>query len=71
MYQISCFLKTFRNERINESQKLVKSSEKYFCTIFSSILPKTSQEKLVLVRFKIWVRLTNTLTHFESHIFMS
>ena len=31
----SCFRKPFRSERVNESQKLLKSAEKYFYPTFS------------------------------------
>ena len=32
----ACFLKPFRSERLDESQKFLKSAEKYFYPIFSS-----------------------------------
>ena len=36
MYKRSCFSKPFDSERVNESQKLLKSAEKYFYPTFSS-----------------------------------
>ena len=35
-----CFWKLFGSERVNESQNLVKSDEKYFDPTFSSFWPK-------------------------------
>ena len=36
MNQRACFGKLFGSERVNESQKLLKSPEKYFYPTFSS-----------------------------------
>ena len=38
----ACFWKPFGSERVNESQKLLKSAEKYFYPTFSSFWAKLS-----------------------------
>ena len=38
----ACFRKPFDNERVNESQKLLKSAEKYFDPTFSSFWAQLS-----------------------------
>ena len=42
MHDKASFLKPFGSERVNYSQKLLKSAEKYFYTIFSSFSAKLS-----------------------------
>ena len=42
MLKNSCFWKPFGGERVNESQKLLKSAEKYIYYIVSSFLAKLS-----------------------------
>ena len=37
MHKSSCFWKLFGSERVNESQKLQKTAEKYFYATFSSV----------------------------------
>ena len=68
----ACFLKRFGSERVNESQKLPKSTEKYFYPTFWSFWAKLSQEKLFLIRSKIsgllltrWVPTTSILVVIE------
>ena len=56
------FWKSFGSERINESQKLMKSAEKNFYPIFSSFRAKLSQKKLFLIESEILGLLDNTLT---------
>ena len=56
------FWKPFGSERINESQKLIKSAEKNFYPIFSSFRVKLSQKKLFLIVSEILGLLDNTLT---------
>ena len=56
-----CFWKPFVSECVNESQKLLKSSEKYFSPTFSSFSAKLSLEKLFLIRSEILGMLLNTL----------
>ena len=59
---MACFWKPFRSERLNESQKLLKSAEKYFYPTFPSFWAKLSQKKLFLIRSEILGLLANTLT---------
>ena len=56
------FSKPCGSERVNESQKLLKSAEKYFYSTFSSFSAKLSQKKLFLIRPEILGQLDNTLT---------
>ena len=53
------FLKTFGSERVNESQKLLKSAEKYFYPTFSSSWAKLSWKNSFLVRWEILGLLVN------------
>ena len=62
MHNRDCFSKPFRSEHVNESQKLLKSAEKYLFHTFSSIWAKLSLKKLFLIRFHILGLLVNTLT---------
>ena len=49
----------FGSDRVNESQKLLKSSEKYFDPTFSSFLAELSCKKLILIRSEILELLLN------------
>ena len=62
MHNSSSFWKSFGSECVNESQKLLKSAEKYFDSSFSSLWPKLSLKKLFLIRSDISELLVNTLT---------
>ena len=57
-----CFWKPFLSERVNESLKLLKSPEKYFCPTISSFLANLSYKKVVLVISEILGLLVDTLT---------
>ena len=61
MHNIACFWKPFCSEHANESQKLLKSAEKYFCPTFSSFFAKLSHKKLFYSRCEILQLLVNTL----------
>ena len=61
MHNIACFWKPFCSERANESQKLLKSAEKYFCPTFSSFFAKLRHKKLFYSRCEILQVLVNTL----------
>ena len=58
----SCFWKLTGSERVNKSQKLMKSAKKYYYPNFSSLWTKLSKKKLFLIRFEILGLLDNTLT---------
>ena len=62
MHKRACFWKPFGSEGVNESQKLLKSEEKYFYPTFSALLAKLSQKELFLIRAEILGLLVNTLT---------
>ena len=62
MHNRAWFWKPFGSERINYSQKLLKSAEKYFFTNFSSFSAKLSHKKLFLIRTVILGLLVNILT---------
>ena len=62
MHNRACFWKPFGSERVNKSQKLLKSAEKYFYPTFSSFWAKFSWKKLFLIRSEILGLLVNTLT---------
>ena len=62
MHNRDFFWKPFGIERVNESQKLLKSAKKYFYPTFSSFWPKLSLRKLFLIRSEIFALLINTLT---------
>ena len=49
-------------ERVSESQKLLKSAEKYFDSSFSSFCAKMSYKKVFLMRYETLGLLVNTLT---------
>ena len=58
----ACFWKPFGSERVNESQKLLKSAKKYLYPTFSSFWAILSMEKLFSIRSEILLLLDNTLT---------
>ena len=62
MHKRSCFWKPFRSERVNESQKLLKSAENNFYPTFSSFGAKLNQKMLFLVIFETLRLLVNKLT---------
>ena len=62
MHNTACFWKPFGSERVNESEKFLKSAEKYFYRTFSSFWAKLSSEKLYLMISEISGLLVNTLT---------
>ena len=62
MHNRASFWKPFGSERFNESQKLLKSTEKYFYAIFWLFWAKLSQEKLFLIGFETSGLLVNMLT---------
>ena len=62
MHNSFCFWKLSGSERVNESQKLLKSAKKYYYPNFSSLWTKLSQKKLFLIRYEILGLLDNTLT---------
>ena len=62
MHNRACFWKPFGSERVNESQKLLKSAEKYLYPTFSSFLGTLSQKKLFLIRSDILGQLDNKYT---------
>ena len=62
MHNRAGFWKSFGSERANESQKLLKSAEKFFYPTFSSFSPKSSYEKLFWITSEISGLLVNTLT---------
>ena len=62
MHNRACFSKPFGSEPVNESQKFMKSVEKYFYRTFSSLWAKLSQKKLFLIISEILGLLHNTLT---------
>ena len=62
MHNRYCFWKPFGSECVNESQKLRKSTGKYFDSTFPSSWAKLSLEKLFLIRSEILGQLVNKLT---------
>ena len=62
MHDRDCFWKTFGSKCVNESQKLLKSAEKYFYPTFSSFWAKLSLNNLLFIRFEILGLLVNKLT---------
>ena len=58
----SSFWKLSGCERVNESQKLLKSAKKYYYPNFSSLWTKLSKKKLFLIRYEILGLLDKTLT---------
>ena len=61
MHQTACFWTPFGSERVNESQKLSKSLEKYFYPTFSLFWAKLSLKKFFLIRSEILGLLESTL----------
>ena len=49
-------------ERVNKSQKLLKSAEKYFDSTFSSFCVKLSYKNVFLIKYENLGLLVNTLT---------
>ena len=62
MHKRNCFWKPFTSDRVNESQKLVKTPEKYFDATFSLFLAELSCKKLILIRSEILELLLKKLT---------
>ena len=62
MYNRAYFGKPFGTERVNESQNLLKSAEKYLYPTFSSHWAKLSSKKLFLIRSEMRGPLDNTFT---------
>ena len=62
MHKRSSFWKPFGSQRVNESQKLLKSAEKHFYPISSLFWAKLSWIKSFLVRSETLGPLVNTLT---------
>ena len=58
----ACFWKPFGSARVNESQKLLKSAEKYFYPTFFSFWAKLSQKRLISIKCDILGLFDNTLT---------
>ena len=71
MHNSACFWKPFFSKRVNESQKLLKSAEKYFYPTFLSFWAKLSEKKLFLIRSEIlgllrsWLLTTSILVVIE------
>ena len=63
----SCFWKPFDSQRVNKSQKLLKSAEKNFSHKFWSLRAEWNLKKAFLVRHKILRLLANTLTGDYQH----
>ena len=51
MNKSACFSKLFGSERVNQSQKFLKSAEKYFDPTFSSFWAKLCKKKFFLIRY--------------------
>ena len=62
MRKRSCFWKPLGSERVNQSQKLLKSAGKYFYPTFSSFWDELSYKRSLLVRSEILGLVINTLT---------
>ena len=62
MHNRACFSKPFGSEPLNESQKFMKSVEKYFYRTFPSLWAKLSKKKLFLIISENLGLLHNTLT---------
>ena len=67
MHNRDSFWKPFGSERVNESQKILKSSEKHFYPTFSFFWAKLSLKKLNLIRSEILGLLVNMLTAHYDH----
>ena len=62
MHKRACFWKPLGNDSVNDSQKLLKATEKYFYPTFSSVLAKVSYKNLILIRSEILELLLNNFT---------
>ena len=62
MHNSSSFWKLSGSERVNESQKLLKSAKKYYYPNFSTLWTKLSKKKLFLIRSEILGLIDKTLT---------
>ena len=62
MNNTASFWKPFGSERVNESQKLLKSAEMYFDSSSLSFWAKLRERKLFLFRSEILGLLVNTFT---------
>ena len=62
MHKKASFGKPFGRERVEESQKLLKSAEKYFYPNFSSLWVKLKQKNLFSITDEILGLLDNMLT---------
>ena len=62
MQNSACFWKLFGSERLNKSQKFLKSAENYLSGTFSSFLVKLCYKKLFSIRTDIFGLLDNTMT---------
>ena len=67
MHHRDCFWKPFGRDRVNESQKHLKSAETYFYPNFSWFWAKLTLKKLILIRSENLGLLANTLTANEEH----
>ena len=61
MHKRACYWKPFGSERVNETQKRLKSLEKYFYPTFSSFWSKLSEKKFSLIGSEILGLLDNML----------
>ena len=61
MHKRASYWKPFGSERVNETQKRLKSLEKYFYPTFSSFWSKLSEKKFSLIGSEILGLLDNTL----------
>ena len=62
MHNRACFWKPFGSDRVNDFQKLLKSTEKNFYPTFSSVLAKLGYKKSILIRSEILELLLNKFT---------
>ena len=67
MHIRACFWKSIDSEHVNEFQKLQKSAEEFFDSIFSSSQAKLNWKKLFLIRSEILELLDNALTADLEH----
>ena len=62
MHNRASFWRPLGIEHVNESQKLLKSAEKYFDSTFLSFCGKLSYKKVFLIRYETLGLLVNTLS---------
>ena len=62
MHNRGSFCRPLGIERVSESQKLLKSAEKYFDSTFSSFCVKLSYKKVFLIKYETLGLFVNTLT---------